>query len=72
MSRALAFIGGAQSVESRRAGVTATRRLAGERFAWTAGTHLFPMEHPDATAAEVLRQLASMHAARNSAPMSPI
>ena len=68
----LAFIGGEQSLESHRAGVTATRRLAGERFVWTAGTHLFPMEHPDATAAEVLRQLASMHAARNSAPMSPI
>lgn len=56
----LAFIGGQQSVESRQAGVEATRRLAGERFVWTAGTHLFPMEHPDATATEVLRLLATM------------
>ena len=57
----LAFIGGQQSVQARQAGVEATRRLAGERFVWTAGTHLFPMEHPEATATEVLRQLATMH-----------
>jgi len=56
----LAFIGGQQSAESRQAGVEATRRLAGERFVWTDGTHLFPMEHPDATAGEVLRLLDSM------------
>jgi pimeloyl-ACP methyl ester carboxylesterase len=56
----LAFIGGQQSAESRQAGVEATHRLAGERFVWTTGTHLFPMEHPDATAAEVLRLLATM------------
>jgi len=68
----LAFIGGEQSSESRRAGVAATRRLAGERFVWTAGTHLFPMEHPGDTAAEVLRQLVSMDAGRESASMSPI
>jgi len=58
----LAFIGGQQSAESRQAGVEATRRLAGERFVWTEGTHLFPMEHPDTTAAEVLRLLATMRA----------
>ena len=56
----LAFIGGQQSAESRQAGVEATRRLAGERFVWTEGTHLFPMEQPDATATEVLRLLSTM------------
>jgi len=49
----LAFIGGQQSAESRQAGVEATRRLAGERFVWTEGTHLFPMEQPETTAALV-------------------
>jgi pimeloyl-ACP methyl ester carboxylesterase len=56
----LAFIGGQQSAESRQAGVETTRRLAGERFVWIEGTHLFPMEHPDAAAGEVLRLLAAM------------
>lgn len=65
----LAFIGGQQSVEARQAGVEATRRLAGERFVWTAGTHLFPMEHPEATAAEVLCQLTSMGAGREILPI---
>jgi len=50
----LAFIGGTQSVEARQAGIAATRRAAGELFAWTEGTHLFPMEHPDTAAALVL------------------
>lgn len=59
----LAFIGGRQSVEVRQAGVTATRRLAGERFEWTAGTHLFPMEHPDETAALVLKMIGRMGSA---------
>jgi pimeloyl-ACP methyl ester carboxylesterase len=58
----LAFIGGQQSAESRQAGLEATRRLAGERFVWTEGSHLFPMEHPDTTATEVLRLLATMRA----------
>jgi pimeloyl-ACP methyl ester carboxylesterase len=52
---AIGFIGGRQSQELRRAGLAATRRLAGEYFEWTAGTHLFPMEHPDDAAALVLR-----------------
>jgi pimeloyl-ACP methyl ester carboxylesterase len=58
----LAFIGGQQSAESRQAGVEATRRLAGERFVWTAGSHLFPMEHPEATAALVTDMLERMAA----------
>ena len=58
----LAFIGGQQSAELRQAGVEATRRLAAARFVWTAGTHLFPMEHPDTTAALVLALLARIDA----------
>ena len=56
----LAYIGGQQSVETRPVSLETTRRLAGERFVWTPGTHLFPMEHPRHTAAEVMRLLASM------------
>jgi pimeloyl-ACP methyl ester carboxylesterase len=56
----LAFIGGSASVEARQAGTAATRRLAGERFEWTEGTHLFPMEHPDDAAARVLAMIARM------------
>ena len=59
----LAFIGGRQSVEARQAGLAATRRLAGERFVWTEGTHLFPMEHPETTAALALAQLGSLSTA---------
>ena len=56
----LGFIGGLQSVEARQAGMEATRRLAGELFLWTEGTHLFPMEHPDTTATLVLEMLNRM------------
>jgi pimeloyl-ACP methyl ester carboxylesterase len=59
----LGFIGGRQSVEVRQAGVEATKRLAGERFEWVAGTHLFPMEHPDETATQVLGMIDRLLAA---------
>lgn len=55
----VAFVAGTQSAEIRQAGVAASRRLAGERFAWIEGTHLYPMEKPEATAAEVLRQIST-------------
>jgi pimeloyl-ACP methyl ester carboxylesterase len=61
----LAFIGGLQSVEARKAGMEATRRLAGERLVWTAGTHLFPMEHPATTVAlvaELIERMAALAA----------
>jgi pimeloyl-ACP methyl ester carboxylesterase len=54
------FIGGRQSVEARQAGLEATRRLVGAHFLWTEGSHLFPMEHPDLTAAQVLAMMAGM------------
>lgn len=56
----VAFIAGTQSTEIRQGGVHASRQLAGERFVWFEGTHLYPMERPDDTAAEVLRLIASM------------
>lgn len=51
----VAFIAGTQSAEMRQGGSEAARALAGERFVWTEGTHLYPMEKPEATADEVLR-----------------
>jgi pimeloyl-ACP methyl ester carboxylesterase len=56
----LAFIAGRQSSEIRQGGVSSVRALAGERFSWMEGSHLFPMERPDATAAEVLRWIGTM------------
>jgi pimeloyl-ACP methyl ester carboxylesterase len=58
------YIGGEHSLEARQAGLDATRRLVGERFWLLPGTHLFPMEHPQACAAAVLRAIASMPEAR--------
>jgi pimeloyl-ACP methyl ester carboxylesterase len=57
---AVAFVAGTQSAEMRQAGAEASRRLAGERFVWTEGTHLYPMERPEATAALVLELIATM------------
>jgi pimeloyl-ACP methyl ester carboxylesterase len=54
----LAFIGGTQSTEVRQVGMAATESIADGRVSWIEGTHLFPFEHPDATAREVLRWLS--------------
>lgn len=56
----VAFLAGTQSVEVRQGGLEASRALAKERFAWIEGSHLFPMERPDETAAAVLAQLRAM------------
>jgi pimeloyl-ACP methyl ester carboxylesterase len=53
----LAFVGGTQSTEVRQVGMHATARLAQGRVSWIEGSHLFPFERPDETAAEVLRWL---------------
>ena len=53
----VSFIGGMRSAELRQAGMAATRALVGDRLTWVDGTHLFPMERPDETAAAVLRAL---------------
>jgi pimeloyl-ACP methyl ester carboxylesterase len=53
------FVAGTQSAEMRRIGLQGPCALAKERFAQIEGTHLYPMEKPDETAAEVLRLIAS-------------
>jgi pimeloyl-ACP methyl ester carboxylesterase len=56
----LAFVRGSQSEEVRRVGLAATSRLAQGRISVVEGSHLFPMERPAETAAEVLRLLEAM------------
>ncbi len=56
----VAFLAGRQSALLRQAGVNGARALAGARFEWVEGGHLFPMEHPEATAAAVLNMLRGM------------
>lgn len=56
----LGFVAGTRSREVRQGGLDTARRLAGERLAWIEGTHLYPMEHPAETAAQVLALLATM------------
>ncbi len=56
----VAFVGGRQSAELRRTGLTLTRRIAGDRIAMIDGSHLFPMERPEATAEAVGAAIGSM------------
>ena len=58
----VAYIAGTQSAEGRQVGLGATRRLVRERLEWIEGSHLYPMEQPEATAAAVLRQIEAMPA----------
>lgn len=53
----MAFVGGTQSVEVRRAGMRATERWTHGRVSWVEGSHLFPMEQPQACADQVLAWL---------------
>ena len=53
LSCPVAFVGGRQSEELRRSGLTLTKRIAQDRVAMIDGSHLFPMERPEATAAAV-------------------
>ncbi len=48
-----ALIGGLQSRELRQVGLEFSRRMTQGRIALVDGTHLFPMEHPLATAAAI-------------------
>lgn len=56
----VAFLGGTQSVEVRQVGLALTRAVTRGRMRWLEGTHLFPMEHPQATAQAVLAELEQM------------
>jgi pimeloyl-ACP methyl ester carboxylesterase len=55
----VAFVGGTQSAEVRQVGLAATRAITRGRMSWLEGSHLFPMQHPDAAAQEVLRWIAA-------------
>jgi len=57
---ALAFVRGTESTEIRQVGMAATTRLAQGRVSRIEGSHLFPLEHPVATANEVLRWIAAL------------
>ncbi|MDY0745789.1 alpha/beta hydrolase [Paucibacter sp. R3-3] len=49
------FVAGTQSEELRQAGAAASKALARRHFAWMEGTHLYPFERPDDTAALALQ-----------------
>lgn len=53
------LIAGTQSTEVRQVGLAASRALVRERLHWLDGTHLFPMERPDDTAARVLELIGT-------------
>lgn len=56
------FIAGTQSEELRQAGAAASKALARRHFVWMEGSHLFPFEKPDDTAALVLQMLDALQA----------
>lgn len=60
----LAFVRGTESDEVKRVGMAATKRLAHGRVSSIPGGHLFPLEHPQETAAEVLRWIGLMQTPR--------
>lgn len=62
ISAPVAFIGGRNSREVRQIGLGATRTLVGARVAWLDGSHLFPMERPEAAAAAVGAAIDAMRA----------
>jgi pimeloyl-ACP methyl ester carboxylesterase len=59
----VAFIGGTDSAEMKQVGMAMTRRLVGphpERLLMLPGSHLFPMERPEETAAAIASLLRSL------------
>lgn len=56
------FIAGTQSLEIRQGGCEGARALSHQHFQWLEGTHLYPMERPDDTAAAVLSLLREFSA----------
>ena len=59
-----AFIGGRQSVEIRQIGMTMTERLTHGRIMMLDGSHLFPMENPQATAAAIEAAVLNLQAVK--------
>ncbi|OWQ90912.1 alpha/beta hydrolase [Roseateles aquatilis] len=58
----VAFIAGTQSEELRQATAAGSKALAKDLFRWFEGTHLYPFERPDDTAALVLELMTAMRA----------
>lgn len=56
----IGFVAGSESAEVRMAGATANRRWFGRRWVTVAGSHLIPLEAPEACARAVLDLLAEM------------
>ncbi|MDR2297444.1 MAG: alpha/beta hydrolase [Comamonas sp.] len=56
----VAFIGGRSSVEMRQVGMEMTQRITKGRITMLDGSHLFPMERPEATAAAIEASLLNM------------
>jgi pimeloyl-ACP methyl ester carboxylesterase len=61
-----AFVRGSASEEIRQVGLRATERLVRGRIRTIEGSHLFPLERPAQTAAEVLQLIDSMRAGTES------
>ena len=61
-----AFIGGCQSAELKQVGLALTDKVTHGRIAMLDGSHLFPMERPEVTAAAIEASLLNLSAA--SAP----
>ena len=57
-----AFIGGRQSLEMRQVGMALTERVTKGRTMMLDGSHLFPMERPQATAAAIEAALLNLSA----------
>ncbi|GAA4422978.1 alpha/beta hydrolase [Acidovorax lacteus] len=62
----VAFIGGLQSDEMRQVGMGMTMRVTGGRTTMLDGSHLFPMEQPEATAAAMEAALLNLASAAAS------
>jgi hypothetical protein len=54
------FVGGQNSEEVRRVGLSMMKRRYGFRFRKVEGTHLFPFEHPQIAAAAIEDMIAAL------------
>jgi pimeloyl-ACP methyl ester carboxylesterase len=63
----MAFIAGRHSKELRKVGMSGTRQLFGAQISWVEGSHLYPFEHPETTASEVLKWLQQFALHRQAA-----
>jgi pimeloyl-ACP methyl ester carboxylesterase len=65
----VAFIGGKQSKESKQVGLALTEKITQGRVTVLDGSHLFPMEHPLATAAAIELAIRQIQAAHVTTPL---